>query len=357
MIADQCPWLENKLVDFNYYYTHKILNYSEYSNLMNIFTNELRIINGHLMVYAQQYYAALHHQTQIMADLTAKIDALGATFNAEMLYYYTHNKSIPDVPKDFQTAYDLLFNVPNTYTKEKLLLNYNELLADYVNKYIDAEQRFLKNCYNFRKFFNERIGFANEDATLHNITISFNTMPKTTDGKNFYGFSQQQWILISNSFDLYDKDEDSPTYGRIYTDVFQKDAETGYYTKLEDKYIIDKEKWSLGWNNSVGQNNIYYIPIYNIGDFKAITTAQPYNKDIQYYEPAYVVRDDVKYEKIKYATSINAVTGTCDFTVKELENSYQYEYTITASVILSSSGNNLFTQSNQHLYGYTSSNE
>ena len=342
-IADQCPWLENKLIDFNYYYKNNILNYSEYSNLMNIISNELRINNGRLMLYAQQYYAAIHHQTQVIADLTTKIDSLGANFNAELLSYYKHGKTLPETPKEFQTAYDLLFNVPNTYSNAQLLFEYNKLLGDYVNKYIDTEQRFLKNCYNFRKFFNERINFVNEDATLHNITINFNTTPSYYDATEeieyTYGFSQPQWISLSNNFTLYDNNTNSDTYGTIYTDIYYKSQSDAFYTKVDTNNLLNKEKWLKGYNKDTQQNDLYYQPQYKVGSFKEITTNMPFDEDIEYYETAYRFVNSRYFKEIKYL--VNGTQRQCDFQMKKNDNG-DYEYVVTASVILFINGSNPF---------------
>ncbi len=41
-IADDCPWLENKLIDFKYFYDNQILNKYEYQNLLNLIQEDLQ---------------------------------------------------------------------------------------------------------------------------------------------------------------------------------------------------------------------------------------------------------------------------------------------------------------------------
>ena len=42
-----------------------------------------------------------------------------------------------------------------------LMINYYETLSDYVNKYISAEYTFLKNMYQFRKYFDCKVDYDN----------------------------------------------------------------------------------------------------------------------------------------------------------------------------------------------------
>lgn len=174
--ADACPWLENKLIDFSYFVQHEILSKAEYDELMNLFTNDIRIINGQLMAASQSYYRALHQQTKIMADLTAKIDALGAEFYASIIRPYAEEGSIHKLD-EFDKDYRSLFQ-NNNQTQKTSILNYNNLLSETFTNYYNAEQRFLRNVYNFRNYFNTVNNFSsqvNACISLDQLQLDTNT--------------------------------------------------------------------------------------------------------------------------------------------------------------------------------------
>ena len=52
-MADKCPWLENKIIDFNFFLNQNIISKSEYNKIWDILKNKLRIINGQLLLYTQ----------------------------------------------------------------------------------------------------------------------------------------------------------------------------------------------------------------------------------------------------------------------------------------------------------------
>jgi len=126
----------------------------EYRNLMNLFTQDLRIINGKLMFYAKAYYKALHDRTKLLADLTNQLDTLGAAANSDIV---TTLRTAKQITKDFNidsfhNAYrdTILSNISD----KKPLLNYDDILTDYFNKFFNSEQRFLKNIKKFKDYFN-----------------------------------------------------------------------------------------------------------------------------------------------------------------------------------------------------------
>ena len=152
-IADECPWLENKLIDFQYFVDQQIISKSELQELTNILQNDLRIVNGLLMIYSAQYYQALHSKTKLLANLTSDLDSLGAAFHADVVDFYAKNGSIRDYSY-FSSAYDVILNRYLKNENTESLLNYEDILTEYLNKYFNAQQRFLKNIYNFSEYFN-----------------------------------------------------------------------------------------------------------------------------------------------------------------------------------------------------------
>ena len=156
LIAEECPWLENKLMDFNYFVRQGILSRYEYNGLMNWLYNTLRIINGQLICCANAYYTALHERTKILARIESDVDALGATFYADVVEPYTRTGTLSENYSTFVHTYHELFETDTLSDKEKAVLSYNSIIADRFNKFFSADQRFLQHMYNFRKYFESK---------------------------------------------------------------------------------------------------------------------------------------------------------------------------------------------------------
>jgi hypothetical protein len=103
-IADKCPWLENKLVDFTYFLEQGILSKKEYAELLKTLNNNLRIINGKLLYYSKEYYRSIQEKTRQLADLNNVLDSLGAAFNADVVESFKTTGSITDITY-FNQAY------------------------------------------------------------------------------------------------------------------------------------------------------------------------------------------------------------------------------------------------------------
>lgn len=178
--AEECPWLENKLMDFSYFLENKLITEQEYKELMHQLTDDLRVVNGKLMIYATAYYQALHNRTKLMADLTNQLDNLGAAANADVVTTLRTKNAITDYTDyaSFDNAYrdTLLTEV----TKKEALLNYNDILSDYFNKFFSADQRFLKNIKNFRDYFESVPSTWLDPATAfytYSFTITLEDLP------------------------------------------------------------------------------------------------------------------------------------------------------------------------------------
>ena len=162
--ADKCPWLENKLINFNYFVQNNLLSGEEYQALMSVLQNDLRIINGQLLFYSSSYYWAIHQKTKILADIANKLDMLGATCNSDLIVPYMEYGEINDY-KSFDSAYRAIFQASTTSPLG--LIGYEKELTESFNNYFSSEQRFLKNMYKFKEFFNtySSISYLG-DATL-----------------------------------------------------------------------------------------------------------------------------------------------------------------------------------------------
>lgn len=177
-IADKCPWLENKLIDFSYFLENKVINKSEYNSLQNIVKNTLRKVNGQLLAYTKAYYQATKKKVETLADITNNIDSIGAAFQSDVVDKYAEDGEINDISY-FLEAY----NQWSLTKKEKSqLLGLNNILSDYANKYIKTQQRFLKNIYNFRQFFNAPVNWNGRNSIIYPVTVE--TIATTTKDTN-----------------------------------------------------------------------------------------------------------------------------------------------------------------------------
>ena len=122
---------------------------------MNSLLNDLRIINGELLYYSNQYYQAIRDKTKEVSDLINMLDSLGAAFSSDAVNTYKTSGSIKNVDY-FTKAYSTLQVKYANEAKPSTILDYDGLVTEYFNKYFNAQQRFLKNIYNFKRIFNEK---------------------------------------------------------------------------------------------------------------------------------------------------------------------------------------------------------
>lgn len=197
-IADQCPWLENKLIDFSYFSQHELITPNDENLLKNTINNNLRKVNGQLMQYTKSYYDALHARTKDIAELTNSLDLLGAEMEASVYSPYSKEGDIKE--SDFESVYDTYNAIWIPQQQPKTILNYGELMTEYFNKYFSAQQRFLKNIYNFRNYWNKPIGFAGTGIYENKVTIE-NMID--VDSPNIVLFGDLTWKEIDSNFILY----------------------------------------------------------------------------------------------------------------------------------------------------------
>lgn len=213
-IADACPWLENKLINFEYFYNNNIISKKEYEEITNKVNNELRKINGQLLWYNQAHYNAIHRQTKLIADLTNKLDLLGATFQSDFISPLEEHSSIGVDINNFTNAYNDIFSGSKHYIDEKTLINLDSIKEEYATKYFNAQQRFLKNIYNFRNFFYQNNSLYNQNLYEHKLTL---IPTESVDINGTYGFDILKFNLITNDFNLYDTDT-----GKPFVNIYQQ---------------------------------------------------------------------------------------------------------------------------------------
>ena len=269
-IADKCPWLENKLIDFTYFIDQKILSPNEYLILSNFINNNIRVINGQLMAHSQAYYAALHKQTATLAELTNQLDLLGATCQADILTPYATLGKVKD-SSQFINAYNNFFRTFDTF-KPIQLLNRTELLSNYLSKYFSADQRFLKNIKNFRDYFEMANAFASRPGAC--IAQDKLTITPTNE---LYTLSFEP-LAFTSVFNI--TENHAGNWVREYKDSICEDDEplVELYRKINDSY----EPIVVASPSSI-QKGLIYIPRDVAGDLKAVEENHEYSDNIDYF--------------------------------------------------------------------------
>lgn len=275
-IADQVPWLENRLVDFKYFYDHSIINLQQYHKLLSIFENDLRKANAKVLLYSQLYYQSIQAKTKILSTLSSKIDLVGATFNAELIKPFQTDGRVKTTT-DFVLAMSDLFK-NNIQTVE--LIDYHETLGDYINKYFNAEQSFLKNIYLFRQYFYEGCGLGN----LYNY--KWELAAPNNDTQVYYSFE--------NQFNKYIKLTTSNFNKNIFiqtTDANQHKQ----YTPFDKNKLVTMDNYTTH----------YYLDPF-VDNYVLISNDKPqyqgWNKEATYYELQWETNDTSLMNEFKDKT-------------------------------------------------------
>ena len=287
-IADSCPWLENRLIDFSYFLKQNIISSIEYKNLLDIIKNKLRIVNGKLLYYSNEYYRALQQKTTILANLYSTLDSLGAAFNSDVVEQYREKGFIED-PLYFKKAYEVYRSAYTQSNQKTPIINYEELLTEYLNKYIQAQQRFLKNIYYFKQYFNKKI----ETSSLENLytakkTIRFVEMNDSNKNpeiqiiedekgsyriKRYLSFAQQPLFLpVDSNFSLYDS-KFIPK-----TKIYNKD-------KITEAVVVTADNYKNFKTNKL-----------HAGDWERCDTTSGYDSSKNYYRLLFVApKNDITW--------------------------------------------------------------
>lgn len=191
--ADRIPWLENKLINFEYFLRKGILTEKQYQDLLKLIKENLRIANGYLLFYRKQYYDSLRQKTAYLANLDAMIDNYFANFENGIISHYQNGEAI----KQF-IGIDKASSLTEAALKEIYyqanpgstipMLSADVTIGSTMTSYFNAQQNFLKNIYLFRKFWNTKcnIEAAKEDNWTNGqwyVLVKFIKEIKTKDGK------------------------------------------------------------------------------------------------------------------------------------------------------------------------------
>lgn len=258
-VADTCPWLENKLIDFSYHQTHNILNKPELQHLNQLIQQDLRKINGRLLVYAQDYYNALHQKTKLLSEIINNLDMIGATFESDVVQFMSKPGTMLDTSNfSKQCEYiNEIYNRAQTNQEKIGMLNLSDTLSEYVNNYINHEQSFLKNMFNFRKYFDAPISILGQNNTLYKYTFEI-----TNTKYNFYGVNPQP---IKYTKTLKDDITQHPSV-KLYYKQQEADIanEKTSYIPVSEQLLVDTTNF-----------NHFYIPNITKGGYIPATQYVP----------------------------------------------------------------------------------
>lgn len=171
--ADRIPWLENKLINFEYFLRKGILTEKQYQELLKLVKENLRIANGYLLFYRKQYYDSLRQKTAYLANLDAVIDNYFANFEDGIISHYQNGEAISEfigINKASSLTEAALKEIyyrvnPDSTTP---MISADVTIGSTMTSYFNAQQSFLKNIYLFRNFWNTKCNI--EDAKKENKT-------------------------------------------------------------------------------------------------------------------------------------------------------------------------------------------
>lgn len=159
--ADRIPWLENKLINFEYFLRKGILTENQYQDLLKLIKENLRIANGYLLFYRKQYYESLRQKTIYLANLDAMIDNYFANFEDGIISHYQNGEAISDF-----IGIDKASSLTEAALKEIYyqanpgstvpMISADVTIGSTMTSYFNAQQNFLKNIYQFRNFWNTK---------------------------------------------------------------------------------------------------------------------------------------------------------------------------------------------------------
>lgn len=247
-VADECPWLENKIIDFSYFLENKLITPHEYSSLMNRLLNDMRIINGRLMFFGKAYYRALHAQTEHIAKLNERIERIGAEVQVLIDQSTQHGVITQEEFLNYKGQCDVYKTYFSKEGKRTPLLNYNQFLEKYFKDSFTMEQRFLKNIKSFKDYFTAPVQISQKGLYRFTFEIdpslSFPTEDLTV--YSFYTFSSHNGLFnqVDEDFSLYsgfneDGDNlDDPMYGKPLVGLFQ--GTSSGFTPLT---VVSKENY------------------------------------------------------------------------------------------------------------------
>ena len=157
-MAPKVPWLENKLINLDYFIDTLVLDNENYQKINNILCNDLRKANGKLMLSTIEYLQNYETSYKDITDLQISIDAVNASLYSEFvnfidrLYTTTVAESAKEV--DFRN-YDLYHNEVDNWTSTSHTIADNAgFITNKINTQIRMREILNENTYLFKQLFN-----------------------------------------------------------------------------------------------------------------------------------------------------------------------------------------------------------
>lgn len=191
-MADKLPWLENKVIDFNYFLDQNLVTKYEYAELINTLQNKMRVLNGKILAYSDIYFKAMQDKVDNINKILIDFDAFGGTVQENIITpieisgsLLAGGKTLADMTTDFNRSYNQYYSKTKSTTP---IIDYDKTITEYFNKYFNAQQGFLKHLYEFKEYFNKPVaqtGYINkyyytitpvqEEGSGNNLNLSFAT--------------------------------------------------------------------------------------------------------------------------------------------------------------------------------------
>ena len=240
-MADKCPWLENKIINLSYFYDHNIINKFEYQSILDTLNNRLRIVNGRLLYYSKNYYDSVKEKVKNLAAIQERLDSLGAACAGELVDKFRTSGSISTDLKYLDAAYKNAF-LTNIKMKTPLS-GYYSVLNDTISKYFDSQQRFLRNIYKFRQYWETPYTTDPTAAIATDHIIINNTSEIKNNVRRSIGFSAPTFQIVNNTFSYYVQDKNRNDYLMPTVSIY--DIKTHQELEVVSRQNYDRGKYYL----------------------------------------------------------------------------------------------------------------
>ena len=294
--ADRIPWLENKLINFEYFLRKGILTEEQYQDLLKLIKENLRIANGYLLFYRKQYYDSLRQKTAYLANLDAMIDNYFAHFEDGIISHYQNGEAI----KQF-IGIDKASSLTEAALKEIYyqanpgstipMISADVTIGSTMTSYFNAQQNFLKNIYLFRKFWNTKcnIEAAKEDNWTNGqwyVLVKFIKEIKTKDGK-------------TKNYTQYD----NLAFASMQAELTNYWDQAYHSSRFCDYFL--PEYWNNPFGKEGADNKYLFTTKIVKADINAEITESDIRTQIAKLDETYIPLVEIYSEKLKDGTTID----------------------------------------------------
>lgn len=290
-IADQLPWLEDKLIDYSYFIKNGLLSKLQERDISNRINNDLRKINSDILLSAAAYYSRIHNQTKYLADMTNNIDMVGAEVSNIMSSYKKKGANDTYDTSNLITRWNLLqSNVSGAAPANQTgvsgsaitstFMNLYGTTSDYMRKFLNARQRCLKNLYSFREYFETPLDDIYKK--YYEVAITINDSSSTAH-ENFYRFSPNK----NDSYTIFTMDfvNANPNFFIKRDGVLVDFNNIKLYNNDTQHSEFNKENYLITEDNYADMTlHCYRNTLHTIGDH------DNYNNNTQYLREVFFIK-------------------------------------------------------------------